>query len=186
MDRILLCLVYKSNWVGRCMQWWSGEVCRPIPRERVLACCARQLCASSGERVAIAAGPASMPHAGRRADPRWSCGAKCAILERIKGARNGAVVPVPGGCWFARSTVSPACPFAVRGTTRQDASPRRWVVVVRSVCGACPSASGICLDITHLSSRGTVCASACAVPVAARPPRVGPLSRDSIPHHSNM
>ena len=174
----MLCLVYKSNWVGRCMQWWSGEVCRPIPRERVLACCARQLCASSGERVAIAAGPASMPHAGRRADPRWSCGAKCAILERIKGARNGAVVPVPGGCWFARSTVRPACPCAVRGTTRQDASPRRRVVVVRSVCGGCPSASGICL-------LAEPCARVRVPSPSPRAPRVSVRCR-AIPYHTTV
>ena len=53
------------------------------------------------------------------------------IREGIKGARIGAVVPVPGGCWFACSTVRPACPCALRGTTWQDASPRRRVAVWR-------------------------------------------------------
>lgn len=87
-----------------------------------------------------------------------------------------------GARWLlVRAQHSPPC-MPMRGA-RYDAagrvasSPgRRRPVRVR----------GLSFCVRDLSSRGTVCASACAVPVAARPPRVGPLSRDSIPHHSNM
>ena len=88
------------------------------------------------------------------------------IREGIKGARIGAVVPVPGGCWFECSTVRPACPCALRGTTWQDASPRRRVAVWRW-------------------RRGTAVRDV-SVMCRPRPRAVGPLSRDSIRVHSNM
>jgi hypothetical protein len=117
--------------------------------------CVHRVVSASPSRPALPACP--MPVDVRT---RGGSGAKCAIregiIEGIKGARIGAVVPVPGGCCGSRAAQSVLHAHA-RGAVRRG---RTRHLVAGSRCG-----------------RGEHGVRAMCRP---RPRAVDPLSRDSI------
>jgi hypothetical protein len=102
--------------------------------------CVHRVVSASPSRPALPACP--MPVDVRT---RGGSGAKCAIregiIEGIKGARIGAVVPVPGGCCGSRAAQSVlhaharCAVYDVAG--RVTSSPGRGVAAASTVCVRC-------------------------------------------------